>query len=199
MFMKLKVALFGHSYIRDLKSLGETNICDLGDAEFSLKYFSYPGATFSTFINGQRNFDALKVYQPHYIIVILGGNDLKVSVQLSDIYKECTDVYRILRETLSQAIIIASQIENRFYEPDNGFGSPAAKTFDFLRRHFNHFLKNKAFKDFLLQVQGPNRLDKKENYRDAVHLSPLGLRKYFAIIRCTLSYAYRNKQPLKSS
>ena len=101
--MKLKVALFGHSYIRDLKSLGETNICDLGDAELSLKYFSYPGATFSTFINGQRNFDTLKVYQPHYIIVILGGNDLRVSVQLSDIYKECTEFYKILKRDSSSS------------------------------------------------------------------------------------------------
>ena len=193
--MKLRVALFGHSYVKDLKKFGETSIHFSGDVEFALGYFPIPGATFSTFIEDFSYFDALKEFQPHYIIVILGGNDLKTSVKLGEIYKTCSEFYKILRNFFPDSIIISAQIENRFYNPNNRFGSPCAKTFDFLRRHFNKHLKSKPYKDFILQVQGPNRLDKRENYRDAVHLSSLGLRKYLEIIRRTLSYVY-SQRPL---
>ena len=71
MFMALKAALFGHSYIKDLKSLGETDIFISGDTEFNLKYF-YFLELLSTFINGHGHCDDLKIYQPHYIIVIWG-------------------------------------------------------------------------------------------------------------------------------
>ena len=192
MCMYYKLALFGHSYVRDLASLGESEIFVSG-VRFCLNYFSVPGATFSTFASNPVHIENLKIYKPDYIIVVLGGNDLKIDVELSQIYEDCSVFYKNLREICPDSVIIASQIENRFYELDNRFNSPPAKTFDYLRRHFNRFLKNKPFKDFLLQVQGPNRLDKKENYRDSVHLSHSGLRKYFAIIRSTLSYALENK------
>ena len=193
MFMFFKLAVLGHSYVRDLASLGECEIFVSG-IKFCLNYFPIPGATFSTFNSNPVHFENLKIYKPDYILVILGGNDLKTDVELSQIYEDCSVFYKNLREICPDSIIIASQIENRFYESNNRFNSPPAKTFDYLRRYFNRFLKNLPFKDFVLQVQGPNRLDKKENYRDSVHLSHVGLRKYFAFIRTTLSYAYESKK-----
>lgn len=138
-------------------------------------------------------FESLKVENPDFLIIILGGNDLKVNVELSLVYEDCARFYNILREFLPDSIIIASQIENRFYKCNNRFGSPSAETFDFMRRHFNRHLKNKPFKDCLLQIQGPNRLDSEDNFRDGVHLNINGLTKYFDIIEGTLSYAYTKK------
>ena len=190
--MHFKLALLGHSYVRDLASLGEHEITVSG-AKFSLNYFSIPGATFSSLISNSVHLESVKSYKPDYIVVILGGNDLKIDVELSQVYKDCSTFYEKLREFCPNSIIIASQIENRFYEANNRFNSPPAKTFDYLRRHFNRFLKNKPFIDFLLQVQGPNRLDKRDYYRDDVHLSRSGLSKYFTIIECTITFVYLNK------
>ena len=190
--MVYRVCLFGHSYVGDLSRYGKTEI-SVNGIDFSLDYIFVPGATFSTFINNSLHFDQLKVLSPDFVVVILGGNDIKIDVDLSKIYEDCTRFYNLLRERLPSAVIIAAQIENRFYLDTNRFGCPPADKFDFLRRHFNRFLKNKAFKDCLLQVQGPGRLDNEENYRDRVHLNYLGISKYFEIIENCLSYAFTKK------
>ena len=191
--MIFKVVIFGHSFVRDIASLGRRVITLSNDVEFCLNYLSVPGASFATFLNDNKHFEHLRSLNPDFVIVLLGGNDLRIDTELAEVYKDCTKFYTRLREIVPDSIIIASQIENRFYKSENRFGSPVGENFDFLRRHFNRFLRNKPFKDFLLQVQGPNRLDKKENYRDCVHLNSLGLNKYFEIIKCTLSFAYNKR------
>ena len=187
--MIYKVTLIGHSYVADLFRYGRKRIT-VSNVEFELNYIYVPGATFSTFIEKPVYFDNLKFQSPDFVIVVLGGNDLKVNTDLSRNYEDCTKFYDTLRDRVPGVIIIASQIENRFYSEGNKFGSPPGAKFDFLRRHFNRFLKNKPFKDCLLQVQGPGRLDGLENYRDSVHLNRRGLEKYFEIIENTLSYAF---------
>ena len=185
--MVYKVTLIGHSYVGDLSRCGKTEIV-VFDTVFRLNFFSVSGATFSTFINNPVYFDQLKSQLPDIVIVILGGNDLKINIDLSQNYEECANFYNTLREKIPGAIIIASQIENRFYSEGNRFNSPSSQTFDYLRRHFNRFLKNKHFKDCLMQIQGPGRLDEERYYRDGVHLNSNGLKKYFEIIENTLSY-----------
>lgn len=116
------------------------------------------------------------------------------NIELKEIYEDCTKVYQILREKLPNTCIIAAQIENRFYRSSGSYhNSPSSDQFDYLRRYFNRFLKNKNFKDCVLQVQGPDRLDDQKFYRDEVHLNSEGLSRYFNIIRNTLSYAYTKK------
>ena len=190
--MDYRVTLFGHSYVGDLSRYGKTKI-SVNNIDFCLDFIFVPGATFSTFINNPWYFDQLKARSPDFVIVILGGNDIKTDIDLAKNYEDCTKFYNILRERLPSAVIIAAQIENRFYLEGNRFGCPPSEKFDHLRRHFNRFLKNKAFKHCLLQVQGPGRLDDRENYRDRVHLNIVGIKKYFEIIENTLSYAYTKK------
>ena len=190
--MVYRVTLFGHSYVGDLSRCGKTEI-SVDNIDFSLNYIFVSGATFSTFIDNPSYFDQLKSRSPDFVIVILGGNDIKINIDLAQNYNDCTRFYTLLREKLPNVVIIASQIENRFYSEQNTFGSPPSEKFDYLRRHFNRFLKNKAFKDCLLQVQGPGRLDNKENYRDEVHLNSLGINKYLEIIENCLLYAYTKR------
>ena len=186
--MKFNVVVFGHSYVRDLSRQGITEF-SMADNSFRLDYVSLPGANFCSFDHTD-HFEVVKSKKPDFVVVILGGNDLRVKTDLSKVYADCTRFYNTLRDFLPDSIIIASQIENRFYQDNNRFGCPPGKQFDYLRRHFNRFLKNKKFKDCLLQVQGPNRLDKEENYRDGVHLSSVGLRKYCVFLRETVFSAY---------
>ena len=190
--MVFEVCIFGHSYVRDLAQVGKHEIL-VSDNIFHLNYITVPGATFETFLNNETYFENLKSLKPDFVVVILGGNDLKADVDLYVNYKCCTRFYKTLRDKVPGAVIIASQIENRFYTEDNRFGCPSGKTFDFLRKYFNRFLKNKNFKDCLLQIQGPSRFDHIENYRDGVHLNNLGLSKYWEIIENTMSYAYVKK------
>ena len=131
---------------------------------------------------------SLEGQKPDFVIVILGGNDLKADSKLPDIYKESETFFRLLKERVPKATVIAAQIENRFYKPNNRFESPVGEKFDYLRRYYNRFLKRKKFKDFLLQVQGPSLLDNKEFYKDCVHLNERGLRKYLQLIKKTLLY-----------
>ena len=91
---------------------------------------------------------------------------------------------------MPDSIIIASHIENRFYSRDNYHNSPLPEQFDYLRRHFNRFLKNKKFKDCILQVQGSDRLDNPEFYANGVHLNAEGLNRFFTFIVATVSFAY---------
>ena len=156
--MKFNVVVFGHSYVRDLSRQGITEF-SMADNSFRLDYVSLPGANFCSFDHTD-HFEVVKSKKPDFVVVILGGNDLRVKTDLSKVYADCTRFYNTLRDFLPDSIIIASQIENRFYQDNNRFGCPPGKQFDYLRRHFNRFLKNKKFKDCLLQVQGPNRLDK---------------------------------------
>ena len=187
----MKVSIFGHSYVKELQSefsLGKISIPE--GVTFDVKYFSFPGATFKLFLENLHHLDSLVRYKPDFIIVILGGNDLRVDRELKEIYEDCTKFYELLREKLPDSYIIASQIENRFYWPGNIFNSPVGEHFDYLRRYFNKFLKNRKFKDCLLQVQGPQRLDKPQFYRDGVHLNSEGLDRYLTFIVGTLSFAY---------
>ena len=68
-FMIFKLALLGHSYVRDLASLEKSEITFSG-ARFTLNYFSVPGATFSTFNSNENHFENLKAFNLDCSIVI---------------------------------------------------------------------------------------------------------------------------------
>lgn len=190
--MNFRVSIVGHSYVRDLSHFG-INHFNLSGVTFHLNFRSVPGATFSSLSGNHSFFGNLKSDDPDFVIVILGGNDLKANTELTQIYLDCENFFKSLRASLPNSCIIAAQIENRFYKPDNRFGSPPSKTFDFLRRHFNRHLRNKPYKDFILQVQGPGRLDNRNHYRDSVHLNRAGLSKYMNLIEGNLAYVYKKK------
>ena len=147
--------------------------------ELDIEYFGFSGATFRFYLDNPSHVNALVNSKPEFIVVILGGN----------IYQDCTKFYELLRDKLPDSIIISSQIENRFYSRDNYHNSPLPEQFDYLRRHFNCFLKNKKFKDCILQVQGSDRLNP-EFYADGVHLNADGLNRFFTFIVATVSFAY---------
>ena len=187
----MKVSVFGHSYVRNLWSAFEQNTITAHEGiELDIEYFGSSGATFRFFLDNPFHVNALVNSKPEFIVVILGGSDLKAHRPLQDIYHDCTKFYELLRDKLPASIIIASKIENRFYSRDNYHNSPLPEQFDYLRRHFNHFLKNKKFKDCILQVQGSDRLDNPEFYGDGVHLNADRLNRFFTFIVATVSFAY---------
>ena len=48
------------------------------------------------------------LFNPSLTLVVLGGNDLKVSLHLSEVKQDCTDLYNIIRNNSPTTYIIAS-------------------------------------------------------------------------------------------
>ena len=107
MHMIFEVCVFGHSYVRDLSHLGKSEIV-ISDNIFKLNFVSVPGATFSTFLSDPTYFEHLKSQQPDFVIVILGGNDLKADVELSVTYENCRKFYEALRVSIPDSVMIAN-------------------------------------------------------------------------------------------
>lgn len=183
----MKVALFGHSYIRDLARLGFHNIKVSDDVVLDLRYFSFPGHTFADFLVDPSKFQEVIQFQPNIIVVYLGGNDIKVDVELQQVYSDCKKFYEYLRSRLPDTYIIASQIEARYGSTVNRHGSPEAAEFSRLANYFNKWLLKQSFKDRLLCIKGPNKLSNSALYRDTVHLTRQGLHKLFDIIKCVVT------------
>ena len=128
------------------------------------------------------------VFQPDFIIVILGGNSISNNVDNYTIISQCKEFYKILRFFFQTSVIISAQVELRFYKPKNKFNCPCIESFKKRRSELNKCLNRLKDNDSLLMVAGPNRLDNEGYYRDEVHLNRLGLRKYLTFIKSTVDY-----------
>ena len=193
-----RVTFFGHSYVRDLMKTTPIRM-QINNADLELTFITVPGGTFRTFLENVVYFDRLKEIDPHFTIVILGGNDLRANKPIQTNYQDCYRFYTTLKNYVPNTCIIGTEIENRFYKPNNRFGWPNDETFNRMRQQFNRFLWRQSFKDFVLRVQGPNLLDHESNYRDGVHLNYRGMRRFNELIKDSLTYAMhrfqRNSQP----
>ena len=91
----MKLAVFGHSYVRDLSTLGNFRLEFGSELHLEVSYFGFAGARFTTFFTNPDLLSDLVAYRPDYIVVILGGNDFSSQVPLSDICKSCKDFYTL--------------------------------------------------------------------------------------------------------
>ena len=178
---QFRVAFFGHSYVRDLRNFLPKKLL-INDVEFDLSFITVPGGTFHTFLDNKFYFDRLKEIDPHFTFVFLGGNDLRANAPLRDTSQACTQFYWILRDYIPKSCIIGSEIENRFYKPNNRFGWPTDGTFNRMRQRYNRIFRRCTLKDFVLRIEGPDLLDHQRNYRDGVHLNQGGLRRLHQLI-----------------
>ena len=184
-----KVTFIGHSYVRDLANRQYGFV--LGGKRVSATYIAVPGGTFKTYLRNEHYFERLRTSRPDVIVAILGGNDIKTDAGLPKNFEDCVQFLRILRETVPGACIIASQLETRYYRPNNRHGCPTNRIYDGIRRRFNRFLHRQKFHDFILEIEG--HLDAKINYRDGIHLSKTGFETYLDLIQMTLSFAPRKR------
>ena len=178
------ITFIGHSYVRDLAKLGHKTLL-IDSVQYKLEYIASPGGTFQTFLRKPAFFQRLQASEPDFTFVILGGKDLKMNINLQDIFDDCQAFYRMVKDYIPNSCIIASEIENRFYKPNNRWGWKEG-AFDVMRRRFSNWLQKKSFKHYLLKIQGP--LDHEENYRDGVHLGRIGMDRYCNILDSTISY-----------
>ena len=191
----MKLSIVGHSYVKDLFKLGNTNLVINQNLNFDIHYHFQGGATFDTYLSNPAYLTEISNFLPDVIIIILGGNDIVKHVPNSEIYQKCRELFALIKETLPECLIIASEIEKRFYTTENRWNSPLAKEFHFRSRDFNNFLKRNKQKHCILQISGPHRLGDQTNYRDNVHLNSVGLNKLFYYITQTVQFCYnKHKQ-----
>ena len=179
----MRLAVFSHSYVRDLLTLKIFRLEFGSGLYLEVSYFGFAGARFTTFFNNPEFLSDLIAYRPHYLVVILGGNDFSTEVPLSDVCKACKDFYKVLRERLPNAMIYATQVELRFYKIPNRFSSLDNVTYKKVSGYFNNFLKKLKLIDRLICILSPNRLSNEKFYKeDGVHLTVERLRRLFEII-----------------
>ena len=96
--------------------------------------------------------------------------------------------------------IVAAQVELRFYKVDNRWDCPVGNDYHQRRVALNNFLKALKYKDHILMIAGPNRLDNRSLFRkDGVHLTDEGLLKYYSYIKRVVKYIIErpNVEPAK--
>lgn len=106
----MKVCVFGHSYVRDIATLGNNSV-KIGNTNLDITYLPFPGATFSTFLNHKHLLRNLVNLDPEIVLVILGGNDIFNNIDTANLHKLCRLFYNLLRSLLPSSKIIASHLE----------------------------------------------------------------------------------------
>lgn len=183
----MKVLLLGHSYVRDLKQFIDSPIIKVkSNLYLELEFLTIPGSTFETFINSLSYLEKATNLSPDIIIIILGGNDIKINVPLQHIYHSCKEFFKLIKNKLPNAYCIVSQIEDRYHTHINRFLTPTFENFRTLSNSYNRWLLRQDFKDRVLCIKGPNKLSNRTLYKDSVHLNAQGLEKLYNIIKDTL-------------
>ena len=179
----MKIFIFGHSYVRDLKRVSESTLRVSSSLSLDILYSAFPGARFSYFLENPDSLQDLFSVQPEFL-VILGGNNFDNKTSLSEICDLAKDFYKLLRSNLPRTKIFATQIESRFYKPENRFHCPDATQYKKVTSYFNKFLKKLSYVDNLICVLGPNRLGNDKLFKpDGVNLTLEGVRKLWDIIK----------------
>ena len=168
--------LFGHSYIRDLLTLGIKEITVDDKFTIELNYVSKPGATITHYCNNLGLLDPLIASSPDILFVFLGGNDIRTDWSIYETISNYRTLIQYLSSKLPNVPIICAYIEPRFALPGGYFKSPEPSDYKAYARKFNNWLKrwDVPYRKFI--TWGSNRLENKELFkRDGVHLNERGL------------------------
>ena len=199
----MNVLVFGHSYVRHLERLGnwdrELQLVSGEKVDCRFLFKSHPGKDYRYLLNNPQEFEIIKLIAPDVIIVILGGNSICARVTNVEINELALEFYHKLMTVIKpDCLRLAVQIEPRFVEADNRFGTPEAKEFNRRRAVVNNYmnrkLKKKNLIDNVITLGSVNFLrDPKYFEKDGVHLTKGGLLKYKEAVIGGLVYALEHK------
>ena len=185
----MRVLIVGSSHVDNLGLKGDRYFDHEKSVYVHVEFYGRRGATYETYTRNNNHLlrTLANWYNPKIIVSILGGNNIKVNVTNQQIYQAGENYYRALKETFPNALIVASQIEARFYEEGNKFNSPVGREWFRRRNAVNNFIKALRYKDHILMIAGPGRLDNIKYYmKDGVHLTPDKYETLYYYIRCTI-------------
>ena len=187
-----RLTIVGHSYVTALERSPYVpdNFVSRG-RNVAVSFEAQPGATFDTFFgaHGARHMMNIEAIDPHYIVVILGGNDIGSPEDTEITKTKMAEFYHRLKYHAPRALVVATQIELREYQPNNPWGAPTGDGYHTKRTIMNNFLRDLSDKDFMMLIGGPNNLDDLNLYRpDQVHLRDEHVPMLWARIENTIDY-----------
>ena len=186
--LKMKVTITGHSYVRELEGLG-IRYSRVQGHPVEFQYIHRGGASYESHLRGRDHhlFEKIRNTAPDVIIVILAGNSLTSGNTDIEILAQSDEYFKTLRWFAPNSLIVAAQIELRFYRPGNRFGSPLIEEYTRRRLYLNREIQKCQYVDSSLTIEGNMLLDKRSLYRsDGVHLKRQGYEKYLNIIKSYL-------------
>lgn len=191
----LKIGFVGHSFVRDLESIKDSEWKLENGRATECKYFFIPGSCYKNWVEFPQELHDLIDFKPDILVVYLGGNSIVATVSDADIKHYAKIFFDIIRNNLPKVILIASEIELRFVAPVNRFETPTVDEFKRRRNGFNFFLRKCKKINFLAQIGGPSRLDDIKLYKPGgIHLNEEGIRKLDRMLKNTIEYAVRHSQ-----
>ena len=185
----LRVAFLSHSYGRDLESLGARQECLYG-RRLDLRFFYISGSCFSDWIDWPDKLHSLIDFNPSIVFCALGGNSLKETVPLKDLKDQAKVFYEILRNNLAyNCKLVPVQVELRFLDSTNKYGTPKHEIYKPIRDRFNKILQGLDNRDYFCCIAGKHRLDDIKYYRsDKIHLNQEGLKLYMRFVYRTINF-----------
>ena len=188
----VRVGILGHSYTPDLASLGVTEGQIDSETVLELRYFAKPGSCFDYWIDFPNELHDCIHYSPHIVFISLGGNSIKENIRVKSLKEKADILFSIIRNNLPDCKIIPIQVECRYLIETNRFGNPPYPRYKQIRNKLNKALQQSKKRDFICCIAGPNRLDSRKYFQsDGVHLTKIGLKKYFNYILRTIDYVHR--------
>ena len=185
----VRVAILGHSYVKNLHALSIKNGYLDNGTEFEIKYFFKGGSCFEYWLDWPQKLHDCLEYKPHILFIVLGGNSLVENVRVSHIRKQAITFFKVIKNNLPKVILVPVQVECRFLESVNKFGTPPYSRYRLIRNKLNKAFQKIENKDFLCCIAGKNRLDNIEYYcSDRIHLNSQGIKLYFRCIIKTLNF-----------
>ena len=193
----LKVAILGHSYVRDLESLSIYEGFLNDNTPYEIKYFFEADSCFDFWLNWPQILHDCIEFQPNILFVVLGSNSLVENVRVSFIKRKAQIFFEIIKNNLPNVKLVPCQVENRYLKTSSPSGTPPFERYRLIRNKLNKPLQVLPSKDFLCCIAGPRRLDKIELYHsDRINLNTKGIQLYFEIIVKTLNYICQKSKRL---
>ena len=178
----MKVLLFGHSYVGHLQDLGnwpaKLTLPEPEKFEVNVEwhFMSFPGLDYAHFVNNTADLDKSREINTDVIVIILGGNSIRINIPRAEVKQCMLDFWRLLGNYVNpQCCKIGVYIEPRYYSEGNRFGAPTAEAFRTEVYSLNNFmhrvLKHRGLINKCLMLGGELGLKDPNNYlSDGVHL-----------------------------
>ena len=187
--MHYKIAVLGHSIVRDLASIGPLSHSLSDRDSYETKFFAIPGSCYRTWLDWPPRLHSAIEYKPDIVFICLGSNSIRPGIEIKELIFNARIFLKKLRANLEHSKVVPCQIETRFLSEFSSRGNPSAEIFRRLRNTVNKALQSNKTKDYLCMISGPGRLDNESLYReDKIHLNTQGLIKYRSFIHRTIRF-----------
>lgn len=200
----MKVLLFGHSYVNNLRNLGgwdrSLNLSTGNSIDLEFAFHSRPGKDYNFFNNNPEEFDRITDVKPDILVCIVGGNLIVESVSNDQLRQEALKFYRNVGEVANpNCKVLATQVEPRYAAAGNRFGTPQIDEYNRKRQLINNFVnkslrQNRHLVDHMVMLGSINQFSVDKFKQDGVHLKLEGLQLYRECIINTIKYTLEKSQ-----